>query len=102
MGLDFESPKDINKIKQQRQALEFQLKHDTTEKDIRIHTEALKKLNEELLYREYLELQSKEFKEDLIGYEKLIMPGKDISIKVNFNWGWLRVYRTKTDQIEWY
>lgn len=47
-------------------------------------------------------MQSKEFKEDLIGYEKLIMPGKDIAIKVNFKSFWLRVYRTKTGEIEWY
>lgn len=97
-----EIPKDINKIKKQIKALEYQLQQDTNEKDIKIHTAALKRLNEELLYREYLELQSKEFKADVKGYEELIMPGKDISMKVNFIWGWLRVYRTKTGQIAWY
>lgn len=102
MGLNIEIPKDINKIKKQIQTLGFQLKHDTNEKDIRIHTEMIKKLNEELLYREYLALQSKEFKAEVKGYEKLIMPNKDTAIKVNFTWGWLRVYRTKTGQIEWY
>lgn len=63
------------------------MQHDTTKKDIKIHTAAIKDLREELLYREYLEMQSKEFKEDVIGYEKLIMPGADIAIKVNFTWG---------------
>lgn len=95
-------PKDINKLKQQIEALEFQLKQDTSEKDIRIHKVALKSLYEELLYREYLELQSKEFKADVKGYEKLIMQGKDIAIRINFTWGWLRVYRNKNGQIEWY
>lgn len=102
MGLDIEISKDTNKIKQQIKALDFQLKQDTNKKDIKIHTAALKRLNEELLYREYLELQSKEFKADVKGYEKLIMPGKDISIKVNFTSFWLHVYRTKSDQIEWH
>lgn len=102
MGLDIEISKDTNKVKQQIKALEYQLQQDTNKKDKKIHGAALKRLNEELLYREYLELQSKEFKEDVIGYEKLIMDGKDISIKVNFTWGWLRVYRTKDNQIEWY
>lgn len=97
-----EIPKDTNKLKQQITALEYKLQQDTSEKDIRIHKVAHKKLNEELLFREYLELQSKEFLEDLIGYEKLIMQGKDIAIKVNFKSFWLRVYRTKAGQIEWY
>lgn len=101
MGLSIEIPKDIDKLKQDIKALEYQLQHDTTKKDIKIHTTALKDLREELLYREYLAIQSKEFKEDVIGYEKLIMPGTEVAIKVNFTWGWLRVYRTKTG-IEWY
>lgn len=102
MKLKIEFPEDINKIKQQIKVLEYQIEKDITEKDIRIHKAALKSLNEELLYREYLDMQSKEFKEDLIGYEKLIMPGKDIAIKVNFKSFWLRVYRTKPGEIEWY
>ncbi|MBO0555733.1 hypothetical protein EXQ37_11095 [Clostridium botulinum] len=58
--------------------------------------------SEELLFEEYLKMQSKEFKEDLIGYESFKQPGKYICIKVNFTWGWLRVYRTKDGRIEWY
>lgn len=102
MGVKIEIPRDVNKIKQQIKAIEFQLKQDTTEKDIKIHTAALKKLNEALLYGQYLELQSKEFREDIIGYETLKMPSKCTAIKVNFTWGWLRVYRTKNSEIEWY
>lgn len=97
-----EIPQDTNKLKQQIKAIEYQLQQDTTEKDIRIHKAALKGLNEELLYRQYLDLQSKEFLEDLVDYEKLIMPGKDIAIKVNFKSFWLRVYRTESGQIGWY
>jgi hypothetical protein len=102
MGLNFEIPKDINKIKQQIKALEYQLQQDTNEKDVKIHGAVLKKLNEALLYEQYLELQSKEFKENVIGYKKLTMHGKDIAIKVNFTQRWLHVYRTKDNQIEWY
>lgn len=102
MGLKVEIPKDINIIKQQIKALEYQLNCDAAEKDIKIHKKTLKKLKEALLYEQYLELQSKEFKEDIVGYEKFKEPGKDIAIKINFNWGWLRVYRTKGNQIEWY
>lgn len=102
MSLNIEIPKDINKLKQQCKSLEYQLKQDTTKKNIKIHTEALRSLNEELLYREYLAMQSEEFKEDIIGYEKLIMPGIEVAIKINFTSFWLRVYRTKSGQIEWY
>lgn len=93
---------DIKKLDRQIKALEFQLKEDTAEKDIEVHTVALKKINEVLLYKQYLDLQSKEFKENLIGYEELKMPGKDIAIKVNFTSFWLYVYRTENGQIEWY
>jgi hypothetical protein len=97
-----EIPKDTNKLKQQITALKYQLQHDTTEKDIRIHKAALKSLNEELLFREYLDMQSEEFNANVKGYEKLIMQGKDVAIKVNFTSFWLRVYRTKSNGIEWY
>lgn len=102
MALEIIIPKDINKIKQQIKALEFQLGNDTAEKDIKIHSAALKKLNEELLFQQYLCLQSKVFKENITGYEKLKMQGKDVAIKVIFTWGWLHVYRNKDDSIEWY
>ena len=62
----------------------------------------IKKLKEELLFEQYLEMQSKEWKEDIINWESFNEPGKDISVKVNFTWGWLRVYRTKNNQMEWY
>lgn len=102
MGLKIEIPKDIKELNKKITALTWQLQHDTMEKNISIHKAALKSLNEELLYREYLKLQSNEFKADVKGYEKLIMQGKDIAIKVDFTWGWLHVYRTKNGQIEWY
>lgn len=41
-------PKDINKVKKQIQALEYQLKNDTNDKDRIIHQEALKELKEVL------------------------------------------------------
>lgn len=59
-------------------------------------------IKEQLLYKQYLELQSKEFKEDIIDYESFKEPAKDVCIKINFTWGWLRVYRNKDNQIEWY
>lgn len=101
MALNIEIPNDISELKQQIKVLEHQVQQDTTKKDIKVHTAALKKLKEELLYREYLSMQSKEFKEDVTGYEKLIMQGVDVAIKVNFTWGWLRVYQRGND-IEWY
>lgn len=62
----------------------------------------IQKLKHELLFEQYLKLQSNEFKEDLINYEPFSLPEHDIAIKVNFTWGWLRVYRNKNNQIEWY
>lgn len=62
----------------------------------------IQKLKEQLLFEQYIELQSKEFREDIIGYEKFKQTGKDIAIKVNFTWGWLRVYRNSDNRIEWY
>lgn len=102
MLLNIDVPKAIDKIKQQIKAIEFQLKQDVREKDIKIHKEALHRLKEELLYREYLHLQSKEFNLEVKGYDRLIMQDKEVAIKVNFTWGWLRVYRTKSNRIEWY
>lgn len=100
--LRVEIPKDKKKLMQQIKALEYVSKNDTNKKDIEIHRKALKELQEQLLYLKYLELQSKEFKEDVIGYVHLEQEGHEIIIKVNFTWGWLRVYRTKNNQIEWY
>ncbi len=60
------------------------------------------KLKEKRLYEQYLEMQSKEGKKEIIGYEKFKEPGKEMAIKVNFTWGWLRVYRNNDKQIEWY
>lgn len=97
-----EIPKDTNKLKQQIKILEYQLDQDITEKDIKIHKAAFKILQEELLFREYLKLQSNEFKKDLIGYEPLSMQGKDVAIKVKFKSFWLHVFRTKSGAIEWY
>ncbi|MDD3224735.1 MAG: hypothetical protein PHX70_08580 [Clostridium sp.] len=62
----------------------------------------IRKLKEQLLFEQYLKLQSNEIKEDVIGYEKFKEPGKELAIKVNLTWGWLRVYRNKNNQIEWY
>lgn len=57
---------------------------------------------EEILYEQYVKLQSKEWKEEIIGYKKFKETGKDVCIRVTFTWGWLRVYITKDNQIEWY
>ena len=54
MSLKIEIPKDINKLNKQINALESIIPKDTP-KDKEIHKMALKTLNEELLYREYLE-----------------------------------------------
>lgn len=99
--LKVEIPQDKANIKQQIKALESLILTDNF-KDRKIHTGTLKDLKEALLYICYLEMQSKEFKEDIKGYEKFKEPGKDTCIKVNFTWGWLRVYRNKTNEIEWY
>lgn len=56
----------------------------------------------EKLYNEYLALQSKEWKADIIGWEPFKQESHDIAIKVNFKNGmWLRVYRNN-EGIEWY
>ena len=57
---------------------------------------------EQRLYNAYLKLQSKEWIEEIIDWENFNMPGHEVSIKVNFTWGWLRVYFTKDNGIEWY
>ena len=57
---------------------------------------------EKLLYEQYLKLQSKEWKEEIIGYRNFKETGKKVCIRVTFTWGWLRVYITKDNQIEWY
>lgn len=64
--------------------------------------EEVQSLKEKLLYRQYLELQSDEWKENIIGYEHFGQEGHDVIIKVNFTWGWLRVYRNKRNELEWY
>ncbi|HEY8889315.1 MAG TPA: hypothetical protein VIM70_03590 [Clostridium sp.] len=75
-------------------------------KEIQERTSKIKtkveRLKEKLLFEQYIELQSNEFKEDLIGYKKFKEPGKVMCIKVSFTWGWLRVYRNNTNSIEWY
>lgn len=43
-----DTPNNINKLKKQIQALEYQIKHDTREKDIIIHKQAMKDLKEKL------------------------------------------------------
>lgn len=60
-----------------------------------------KSIDQEELYKAYLSKQSKEFKEDIIGYEPFYKEGVDLCIKVNFTWGWLRVYK-RDNVIEWY
>lgn len=55
------------------------------------------------LFNAYIKLQSKEFKKDILGYEKFTQEGHDLIIKVNLkNGGWLRVYKTRNGEIEWY
>lgn len=58
--------------------------------------------DEKKLFEQYLKLQSKEFKEDILGYEHFEQQGHDLIIKVNFTWGWLRVYKNNSGEIEWY
>jgi hypothetical protein len=57
---------------------------------------------EQLLYEAYLKLQSKEWIEEIIDWESFNEPNTKISIKVNFTWGWLRVYQKQNGEIEWY
>lgn len=97
-----EIPQDKDKIVQQIKGLEYLIKNDLSEKDKKIHTVTLMNLKEKLLYICYLEIQSDEWKEDLLGYEKFKEHGKDVCIKVNFTKFWLRVYRNKNNEIEWY
>lgn len=100
--LKIEIPQDREKLEKQIKGLEYLIESDTNAKDKGIHTKALRDSKEALLYKCYLELQSKEFKEDILGYEHFEQPGHNLIIKVNFTWGWLRVYRTKNNEIEWY
>lgn len=95
-------PEDKQKLLKQIAALEYAIKNDINSKDKEIHKQALKDLQEKLLFGQYLEMQSKEWKEDILGYESFVQEGHDLAIKVNFTWGWLRVYYTKNGQIEWY
>lgn len=74
---------------------------EVQERTSRIKTK-VERLKEKLLFEQYVELQSREFKEDLIGYKKFKEPGKVTCIKVTFTWGWLRVYRNNTNSIDWY
>lgn len=57
---------------------------------------------ENRLYNYYLTLQSNEFKEDILGWENFVEPNSHVSIRVNFKWGWLRVYQNKNGFVEWY
>jgi len=57
---------------------------------------------EQQLYEEYLKLQSKEWIEEIINWENFNEPNTKVSIKVNFTWGWLRVYEKQNGEIEWY
>jgi hypothetical protein len=95
-------PQYKNKLEQQIKSLKYLIENDTNEKDKKIHASALKDLREELLFQCYLEMQSNEWKEEIIDYKSFKQPGHDICIRVNFTWGWLRVYRTSHNGIEWY
>lgn len=55
------------------------------------------------LFNYYINLQSKEMKEEIQGYKKLSMKGIKFAIKVIFKNGeWLHVYKTNSDSVEWY
>jgi hypothetical protein len=41
-----QTPTDLKQLKKQISALEYQLQHDTSEKDRQIHTQALEQLRE--------------------------------------------------------
>lgn len=94
-------PDAKEKLIKQITAMEWQIQQDHNSKDLQIHQQSLKNLQEQLLYISYLSLQSKEVLEDVIEYESFKQQGYSIAIKVNFTWGWLRVYRTPNG-IEWY
>lgn len=60
------------------------------------------KTKEQRLYEYYLTLQSNEFKSDIIDWEFFNELNTKVSIKVNFTWGWLRVYQKQNGEVEWY
>jgi len=60
------------------------------------------KTREEKLYDYYLTLQSDEFKEDILNWESFKEPNTLVSLRINFTWGWLRVYYTNAGNVEWY
>ena len=77
----------------QLKVLEYQVTNDTNVIDLQIYIQALKSLKEEILFQQYLQLQSKECKANIIGFEGINELGKGIAIKVNFiNGKWLRAY----------
>ena len=45
---------------------------------------------EKLLYEQYLKLQSKEWKEEIIGYRNYKETGKKVCIRVTFTWDILK------------
>jgi len=60
------------------------------------------KTQEERLYDFYLTKQSTEWKKEILGWESFHEPNTKVSIKVNFTWGWLRVYQKLNGEVEWY
>lgn len=99
--LKIKVPEERRQLEKQINGLKYLIENDNNEKDKNIHSKALKELQETLLYKRYLDMQSKEFKEDIKGYEPFKQAGADVCIKVTFTWGWLRVY-SKGSGIEWY
>lgn len=99
--LKVEVPQDKEQLEKQINGLNHLIENDNNDKDKKIHSKDLKELKEALVYRRYLDMQSKEFKEDIKGYEPFKQAGADVCIKVTFTWGWLRVY-SRGSSIEWY
>jgi hypothetical protein len=60
------------------------------------------KSKEQRLYEYYLTLQSDEFKSDILDWENFNELNTKVSIRVNFTWGWLRVYQKQNGEVEWY
>ena len=60
-------------------------------------------MNKQQLYDYYCNLMSKEYREEIEGYEEFKMEGVQCAIKVIFkNGSWIRVYQKLNGEVEWY
>lgn len=57
----------------------------------------------EKLFNYYYNLQSKEMREEIKGYEPMTMKNTHIAIKLTFkNGSWLHLYQRLNGTVEWY